>query len=216
MIYARYIHFGGAFPVGNFAEETGDGFSASPGFNVGVKGKIPLPVNGLGIFISGDFIFNGLKGLMKDYFDEMEDDGYDVKRPRYINVPIFVGLNYKYNFNPHFGIWAEGGFGADLRKITNWEESYTDYDYYYGTYTYSYKLKLDMQASFAGQIGTGIMINDLFSIGLHFYGLGASKIKGKLTESITAGGYTDSETYPVSDSKSYSQNCFMVRLGFHF
>jgi len=106
------IHFGGAFPVGNFGEEPNyydyydydydvedflynGRFSASPGFSVGVKGKIPLQVNGLGIFISGDFIFNGLKGDIKETFDEAENDYDEIKRPRYINIPIFVGLNYK-------------------------------------------------------------------------------------------------------------------------
>jgi hypothetical protein len=213
------IHFGGAFPVGNFGNEVGlvfdphywrmvpnfdNGFSAGPGFNIGIKGKIPLTVNGLGIFISGDFIYNGVKGTLKnDYDDEqakIERDGGSFTRSRYINVPILMGINYKYRVNQNFGIWVEGGLGTNFRKITA-----TKIDY--GNYTET--AKAPVRICFAGQVGAGIMVNDLFSIGLHYYGLGSAKLEIK---------YENDRGYSWTDTtaRSYSQGCFMVRLGFHF
>ena len=214
------IHFGGAFPVGDFGEEThayiyydevlvdfDRGFSASPGFNIGIKGKIPLPVNGLGIFISGDFIFNGVKGTLKEDYDELqeiiEDYGGSFTRPRYINVPLLVGINYKYSVNQHFGVWAETGVGANLRMITAMKAELDG-----STAT----IKFPIRPCVAFQIGGGIMINDLFSVGLHYYALGSSKMKMKYEYKDDWG--SDSDTYTTT--KSYSQACFMLRLGFHF
>ena len=216
------IHFGGAFPVGDFGSETklsdGDivfpnldkGFSAGPGFNVGIKGKIPLPANGLGVIISGDFIFNGIKGTLKDDYDELQEiiEDYDgsFTRSRYINVPVMVGLNYKYSVNQHFGVWAETGIGANLRMITATKIEFSGYDSYTETY------KFPIRTCFAFQIGGGIMINDLFSVGLHYYGLGSAKLKLKYEYEDDWDSYSFTDT----TTKSYSQGCFMVRLGFHF
>jgi len=68
--------------------------------------------------------------------------------------------------------------------------------------------KYPIRTSFAFQIGGGIMVNDFFSVGLHFYGLGASKVK------VTYEDDWGSNTYTTT--KSYSQSCLMLRLGFHF
>ena len=210
------IHFGGSFPIGDFGGDPdyylfilGDGVSsAGPGFNIGIKGKISLPVNGLGITLSGDFIFNGLKGTGKEYFDDMEAHGYDVKRPRFINVPLFVGLNYKYSVNSKFGIWAEGAIGANFKQVTVIEASHTGY---YGKYYEKYDF--DTKTSFAGQIGGGIMLSDLFSIGVHYYGLGKTKATGRYTSGEA--GY-DSHSTTFTSMRKYAQDCVMLRLGFHF
>jgi hypothetical protein len=90
---------------------------------------------------------------------------------------------------------------------------YADGDYEKGEFP--------VQVSFAMQIGAGIMINNLFSIGLHYYGLGAAKIKYVYKSSY---GYYDYEggygggfwDYYYSPSKKYSQSCVMLRLGLHF
>jgi len=189
------IHLGTAFPLGDFKEDIyliGDGRSgASTGFNIGIKGKIPLQVDGLGIFISGDFIFNPYNGL--DLYNAL-----DVK-PKYINVPLLVGLNYKYSFSPMFGMWCEGGLGANFRKVSAIK---------YGNREYVF----DLLTSFAGQVGGGVMIKDFFSIGLHYYGLGATEAKGEYIYTYYNDSYTQSFSFP----KKYTQNCLVLRLGLHF
>ena len=210
------IHAGGVFPVGFFNEEPtlgifsfDGGFSASSGFNVGLKGKIPLSLDGMGIFISGDFLYNGLKGTMKNNYDEVEKTADKVIRHRYLNMPFFAGLNYKINIAPMYDIWFESGIGPNLRVIT--ASKVTEQDRWD---TYSYEEKFDMQTSFAFQVGGGFMINDIVSIGVHYYGLGKTKIKGKFTETFL----DDPPPYTIysSELKKYSQNCILVRIGVHF
>lgn len=239
------IHFGAAFPLGDFGkvdlkkDSDGDSYpedlalsgegksgGAGTGFNVGFKGKIALPVNGLGVIISGDFVYNGMNADIREYVEDYqnyyEEDGdtWELKKPRYLNIPILVGINYAYKFNNTIGIWGEAGVGVNFRKITNikMEISY-DGEYSSGSETNIYKYKLG--TSFAFQVGAGVMIKDLFSVGLHFYGLGSSKIKGTYEWEYDAYAHEYGGHYSGGDSESFtfkklSSNLFMLRLGFHF
>ena len=208
------IHFGGSFPTGNFREGpipntedalTSGKLSAAIGFQLGVKGKIPVPVEGVGIIVSGDFIYNGVTGTLEDRYESLEMDGYYVERPRYLNIPLFVGLNYRYGFSPTFGIWAEGALGPNFRKITNEEISISR-----AKYTLFQKSEYKMQTSFGFQAGVGIMVNK-FSLGLHYYGLGKAEIKGELTRTQNTKTTTESFSY-----KKSAHNVLMIRLGHHF
>ncbi|MCL2511613.1 MAG: hypothetical protein FWF09_06145 [Bacteroidales bacterium] len=98
-----------------------------------------------------------------------------------------------------FGIWCEGGLGANFRHVSNIK---------YGNREYSF----DLLTSFAGQVGGGVMIKDLFSIGLHYYGLGATEAKGEYTHTYYDDSYTQSFSFP----RKYTQNCLVLRLGYHF
>lgn len=212
------VHVGGAFPVGNFGEEPmssnedpfGSGrFSASPGFNVGIKGKFSVtPNNGLGVFLSADMIYNGLKGMLRDEYDDYEAAGIDVVRHKYLNIPVFAGLNYRYDFTPKTGLWIEGGVGPNFRLITKEEYSRSGNDHSY-TDTYKYK----MSTAFGLQVGGGIMLNNEISIGVHYYGLGKAKIKEE-KRSISENGNitTSNHTYP----RKSAQNSILIRLGYHF
>ncbi len=209
------IHFGGAFPVGNFGEEpdtnrdvfagfdTGK-FSAAGGFSIGMRAKFPISTDGWGVFVSGDLLYNGLKGMLRDAIEEYETNGVDVVKHKYLNIPLFLGLNYRYDVNSKIGLWIEGGAGPNFRKITNLE--FSNYNASYSD-VYSYK----MQTAFGFQIGGGLMLNDRFSIGLHYYG-GATKIREDLkwTEGDVSG------TEPYSYNKKSPQNSVLLRLGYHF
>jgi hypothetical protein len=92
------VHVGVALPTGNFSEEaispsgafTAGKFSAGPGISAGVKGIFPVNGNGLGAFVSAYFVYNGLKGTLKEYYDVQEESHDDVTRHRYINIPLLV------------------------------------------------------------------------------------------------------------------------------
>jgi hypothetical protein len=207
------VHVGGAFPVGNFGEEpmsanddpyqTGR-FSASPGFNVGIKGKFSVaPDNGLGVFLSADLIYNGLKGMVRDSYDDWEAEGYDVVRPKYLNIPVFAGMNYRYDFTPKTGLWIEAGVGPNFRKITNFESAYTE-----GNESYTFKTIYKFQTAFGLQVGGGVMLNDQISLGIHYYGLGRAKIKGEEKDGT--------ETEPFTINRKSAQNSILIRLGYHF
>jgi hypothetical protein len=211
------IHLGGSFPVGMFGKDVNEdkfddqfgktGLCASAGANFGLKGKIPIKaVEGLGIIISGDFIFNGLKGSAKQYYDEEREFymEYDITttRPRCMNVPILVGANYSHSFNPVIGVWGEMGFGTNLRIIT--PIKYTDED---GEWE---KISFPIRPTFGMQVGGGIILKEVFSVGFHYWFLGSSTIKFKYSNS-------EGDTEPAEDmhKTKASIGVFMIRLGFH-
>jgi hypothetical protein len=219
------FHVGAAFPMENFGEESnspsnaftiGD-FSASPGINVGLKGKFPIAMNnGLGVFISADFMYNGLKGLLKDYYENLEISRTDVTRHKYINIPLFAGLNYRYDVTTTFGLWLEAGMGPDFRIITRHEtsgqiENAQVVSSYYNKYSYK------MQTAFGFQVGGGVMLNDQISIGIHYYGLGRAKIKEEYRkEELFSNQTPQVEIEDRIYNKKSAQNILAIRLGYHF
>lgn len=194
------ITVGGSMPIGNFGkakvinnavdkwalltnDKSGYG-GAGMGFSVGLQEKIGFPsVEGLGVILSIDGFYNGLNSELNDVYEETaeslehDEDIKDVslKTQKHLNFAPMAGVNYEYNLNESFGIFAEVGLGANMRKITNLslEIDGTDGLSYYG------KDKYDIKFSFAYKIGLGVIVGNRFVIGIHYFGLGTSKVTGK-------------------------------------
>ena len=219
-----YLNLSGAIPTGDFADgdypdwgliyddtEGGAGF----GFNAGLKIKIATGVNGLWGMITLDGIYNGLNSDLREYFEDHIDEyessysDYSLKTPKYINIPVMGGVNYTYNFNPKFGLFAEAGLGANLRVITTGEE-FQETSIKKDTYTKEY----DPKVSFAFQLGGGIELSKRFTIGIDYYNLGTAKVKGKESHKVknTNGG---SNSYSDKFSlKRITPTIVMLRIGF--
>lgn len=243
------FHFGLAAPLGDFGDirmEDGDSYDwpdrwvltddedgklggAGVGLNFGLKGKIGTKVEGLGVILSADVIWNRMNSDIRDYRKERVDyaldpdegdyDEYKLRLPNYFNIPLMVGANYNYQLTDAFGVWGEGAIGINARFITAYK---TAYEYTYGENDYrregESKTSYDPAVSLAFQLGGGIMLNENISIGLHYYALGTAKVKGEYEwESY----YTGSEGSDSDhDSESFkgnrlTANTFMVRIGFH-
>lgn len=225
-----YLNLGGSIPVGDFAEGDEHGFGlvtkstkggAGIGFTAGMKLKFNTGVKGLGVILTLDGIYNGHNSDVKEYFEDieeewLEDDDWDVtmKTPKYLNVPLMVGVNYTYNFNEKIGIYGEAGLGANFRYITKYELKEEE-DYYGDTYEYSEVIKYDPAFTFAYQLGAGIEIINRITVGVSFYGLGNGKVKGKSEweEVYDYESYSDSERFNL---KSVAPNMVMLRIGFKF
>ncbi len=205
------VHIGVAIPLGSFgeydkksfelalADEDSENGGASVGFNIGLKGNIPVPVAGLGVIISADFMFNGLNSNVKK---DLSSDGIKItKMPNYIHIPLMVGVNYKYQFNKLVGVWGEGALGTSIRVITPLEAQADDGE--------SWEDNFKTSAGFAMQIGAGITIKEIFSVGLHYYHLGSSTIEVESKHNKVSG----TENW---DAGELSTNMFMLRLGLHF
>ena len=219
-----YLNLSGAIPTGDFADgdendwglltednEGGAGF----GFNAGLKIKIATGVNGLWGMVTLDGIFNGLNSDLRDAFEDAVDEGesnykdFSLTTPKYLNLPVMGGVNYTYNFNPKFGVFAEAGLGADLHVITKME-TYTETSSRKTTRTIEY----DPKVSLAYQLGAGIELSKRITIGINYYNLGTEKIKGKATSKVkyTNGG-TDSDSHKFS-LKRITPTMVMLRVGF--
>jgi hypothetical protein len=202
------FHLGAALPTGDFADEKyAPQGGAGTGFALGMKNTWAVNASGLGIFLSADFIYNGVNSEVKDIFDEIEEEGSEVTIPHSINIPVLFGFNYLYRADPKLGLWCEAGVGPNFRMISDESMVYTEYGYHFSSEE-TYK----MSTSVALQAGTGLMLNDKFSMGLHYYSLGKAKLRYEYTEKETGyDDYTEKGSY-----KARPVNVFMVRLGYKF
>lgn len=219
-----YLHLSGAIPTGDFADGDEDNWGlvtndteggAGLGLNVGFKFNIATGVNGLRVLISLDGIYNGLNSDLRDKFEDLVDEGesnyneFSIIKPNYINVPVMGGVNYTYNFNPKFGLFAEAGLGPDLHIVTKME-TYTETASRKTTNTLEY----DPKISLAYQIGAGVELSKRITVGVSFYNLGAAKVKVKESYKVKyTGGNTDSNSDKYS-LKRITPTMVMLRVGF--
>lgn len=223
------IHAGGAFPMGDFgAYSKVDKVSlfglnkndkeggASMGINLGMKIKFDIAsVDGLGIIATGDIFFNGMNNdfkddianWCKDVFGGTAED-WDITSPKYLNIPVMIGANYTYNANNNIGLFAEAAVGMNFRNITNYSATYRDDDVVV-------KLSSDMATNFAFQVGAGILINEKISIGINYYSLGSSRVKGKYSEEWST-SYSSTNTTEKEKRGYLYSSILALRLGFHF
>lgn len=177
------LRAGGNFPVGAFnngenaaelalsnSEATLGG--AAIGFNVGLKYQFGIAGN-LSAFATADFFYNGLKGDIKE---GMEIDGTDVTTPKYMNIPVMLGLNYTILDIIGTTWWVEAGAGANFRNITKSAIEYSTEIPLIGTVEGSSKSTYDMNTTFAWQVGTGVCFDNTVTLSLHYYGFGKAPI----------------------------------------
>ena len=218
-----YLNLSGAIPNGDFADGDenewgllGEDYEggAGIGFNVGLKFNIATGVNGLRAMITFDGIYNGLNSELRDAFEDAIETGednykeYELTTPKYINIPVMGGVNYTYNFNNKFGLFAEAGLGPDLHIITKMEE-YREQGSAKRTDTWEY----DPKISLAYQVGGGIELSRRITIGVSFYNLGKGKVKGKHSYKVkdTGSSYSDSDPFSW---KRITPTIVMLRVGF--
>lgn len=234
------MFLGASFPLSDYADFDGfddfaltsldnddDDAGASVGFNVGLKWYFNVGVNGLGVMLSVDGLYNGANSDLKTAYREQENhyDGSLIDgsfsynaTPKFIHVPVMLGLNYIYRFNPSYGLYAEAGLGGNMRFITKMEgvtqgsllgaETKT-------TTTQSY----DMGFGFAYQVGAGIEVAKNLVIGCSFYDLGKSRVKGEeviVTKRTVVGNTTTTTDKNFNSFGTVHPYVIMARIGFSF
>lgn len=195
---SMFLHFGAGFPQSDFKDDNHDDSGiAGTGLNLGLKYVMPLNQSGLGLFFGGDIMINGLQSDFKnDYEDEAEDA--DITWPYYINVPLTGGINYTLKANDKISFFGEAGVGPDFLYMTKWTEKYDE-----GESVTTAKLS----TTFGFKIGGGLLINDKFTIGLHYFALGDHRIKFE-----TQWEDEDSETFKLNRKISLVTLTFGFKL----
>lgn len=178
----------------------GVGYRASYRFDVGVGEVSP--------FVGIDLNWNSIQGDLKDKYD----DG-DGSKINYINIPVMVGINYRYQLNDIFTPFAEFGIGPDFLFIT--KESSDKVTYSDATTRDGFKLKYKPTGAFAWELGVGSFFGEHVSAGLYFQGYGKHTIK--------YGGNSDRPNWYIAngydnDTKAQKRNINLLslRIGFHF
>ena len=168
------LQIGLAMPQGDFADDDEDDAIfdgsgvASTGLYVGYKLLSPLKTDGLFWTLNAGIMYNDLQSDFKDDLEDEMDDADDFSLPKYLNVPILVGLQYEKSLSDGFKLYGEAGLGLNILKLTNLSASEEDYEY---SMTFKPSVKLGYK------IGAGIVLQDKYTISLNYLGLGSHKVK---------------------------------------
>ncbi len=195
-------------PKGDFADDdldyaiTEGSGGARTGLYLGYKLLNPMKINGLFWTLNAGIMYNDLQ---KNFKDDLEDywDSNDFHTPKYINVPIFAGLQYELLLSEDFKLFGETGLGLNILKLTNFSASED-----------SYKMTTIFKpsASLGFKIGAGVVIQDKYTISLNYMGLGSHKVNYKIEERDGGETYTDDDKF----DKALSVNTLNITLGIRF
>lgn len=235
-----HLFLGATFPMSDFSDfDSFEDFAlihanehdggAGIGISAGFRWYFNVGVEGLGVMLSIDGFYNGPNPDLKEAYRRKEDysgiqwnsGSFDYKStPKFVNVPLMLGLNYIYYFNPHFGIFAEAGAGGNLRFITEMETVGTVTDAESGVATQiTTNKKYDNVFSFAYQAGLGIEVAKNLVIGFSFYDLGKGLVKGDETVRRKVLDNIDNTNTKETHYKEYGTvrpMMFLARIGFTF
>lgn len=233
------VHVGLASPLGSFGEahnamglvididdmvwndkESTIG-GAGLGFNLGAKYELFTLKKDLNIFASADLFYNTMCSEVKKLNDAevegwVEDGYYDEYYeilPKYINIPIMLGVDYEYSIINNIKVWGEAAIGLNLGFLTDNKSGYKSSSSMIGTADGVYNYKINTSLAF--QIGGGVKVNDKYSLGVHYYSLGSRTIKAEYKGESTRSG----ETHSYSETYTYGKinpGILTIRLGYHF
>lgn len=187
----------------------GLGYRVSYRFDVGFGEVSP--------YLHGDFQWNRVSGDMREKYMNAGDGS----APNYFNIPLYVGVNYRYQLTEIFTPFAEFGIGPDFFWITKEAGRINapavgtpgDPDYV-APYEYGFKLKYQTTTNVAFQIGAGCYFGQHVSASLHYNGYGKHAIKynGTGPQDVTLAAANASAT----DTQTRSIGMLSFRIGFHF
>ncbi len=172
----------------------GLGYRVSYRFDVGFGEVSP--------YLHADFQWNRVSGDMRERYMNAGDG----KAPNYFNVPIFVGVNYRYQLNEIFTPFAEFGIGPDFFFITK-ETGNTPA-------AGNFKLRYQTTTNVAFQLGAGCYFGQHVSASIHYNGYGKHAIKynGNGPEEV----HLAAANAATTATQTRSIGMLSLRIGFHF
>jgi len=207
------LHVGASFPTGDFANDNSDnGGGAGTGLNVGIKYFHPLSsYKGLSLTLGVDYLNNGLDQSTKDILKQQTNTAgisdVVIDYTNYINIPVLAGLNFKQPVDHTLAIFADAAIGVNYSNMTDLVITYK----YEGTAIRS-TLSFTPLTRLAYQFGGGLLINNNYTIGLHYNLLGSYSFKAKATQESS--GY--SQTSDVTTNADIKINMLTLSLGIRF
>lgn len=217
-------YFNGFLPVAQFNDEvnlessgsfapidrTNIANGASAGIGATLRVGMWLDVgagNGLLPYAEGSFLWNSTKSKYRDLYDNNALNTTlqatpDV--PDYFNVPILIGLKYRYDFTDIIRPFAEASIGFDVMFISSNGYRGVFYDGCNNYMHYSYKLS----GAMAWTVGAGTYLGENVSVGLYFIDLGSHRLE------YTSRSYKGGGADYIVEKRRIGE--LALRIGFHF
>ena len=176
------------------------GKEASMGFGLGYRCSYHFDI-GFGEvapFVNADLLWNQIKSDYRDSYTRAKAD-----IPSYFNIPVMLGVNYRYALTDIIKVFGEFGLGSDFFIITaeGWNSNNTQ-EYH------RYKVK----NALTWELGAGAYFGSHVSAGLYYYGLGKHAITYNTDKS-------HGPVYALDVDNSVELRklgTLALRIGFHF
>lgn len=223
------LHIGGTMPMGSFAQSSnafldyGSGQAAAAnGFAIGAKAQysFPIPiVRRLKAMLTVDLLYNGMQNEAKNNLEGYGNmDGYfETSAPSYYNIPIMAGVNLSPLVLGPIKLYGEIGMGVNFRMVSDMQRVFEVKASDGSTRQFAGTVSFDNAATFAFQLGIGLCFLNRVSVGLSYYNLGRTELKGSFTSFDGAEemiGSIANEYQEFSNGK-IGTDMFVVRVGLH-
>lgn len=154
------------------------------------------------------FMWNRVSRDTRDAYDGSSKAAVTCKKPNYFNVPLYLGLKYRYPLTDMIRPFIEGGVGFDLFFISasGWKDAKPYYRY-------------NARGAMAWQIGLGTYLGEWVSVSMHYQGLGKHVIKYNDKSTISDRDLAidpQGNAYYLDYSESRSLGLLALSIGFHF
>ncbi len=181
------------------------GKSAVFGFGLGyrVSYRFDVGFGEVSPYVHADFQWNRIKGDLREAYMNAGDGSC----PNYFNLPVFVGVNYRYQLDDIFTPFAEFGIGPDFLLITKESGSNNTVG--------DFKMRYQVTTNVAFQLGLGCYFGQHVSASLHYNGYGKHAIKYSGSPEINDPALALTEG-SVHDTQTRSIGLLSLRIGFHF
>ncbi|MBR3412953.1 MAG: hypothetical protein IKG81_09735 [Bacteroidales bacterium] len=156
-------------------------------------------------FVEAGLFWNGTRSSIRDIYDNNDTNivAGDVPRtPTYLNIPIMLGLKYRYDITDIIRPFFEFGIGYDLMFITKNGYLNSNVEPYKDKW-YAYK----MDGKLCWSVGAGTYLGEYVSVGLYYAGLGSHHLN--YTKKVTA-------DYNAGHTEKRNIGELGLRVGFHF
>ena len=209
--------FGGQIPMTRFNA----GKDAVFGFGIGyrVSYRFDVGFGEVSPYLHGDFQWNRVSGDTRDLYMNANDGN----APNYFNIPLYVGVNYRYQLTDIFTPFAEFGIGPDFFIITKEagkievpEIGAVGDPGYIAAHSYEFKSRYQTTTNVAFQLGLGCYFGQHVSASLHYNGYGKHAIKYKGDADVPTEALLAAAENSVSETQTRSVGMLSLRIGFHF
>lgn len=201
------------------------------GFCMVYKMIFPTSVNDLSWTVSAGAT---VSNLSHEYSENVGDDlldmmhllssyaggyyNFEANKPKTINIPVLVGLQYETCFSPKTSLFGNAGFGLNIFKMTafNYSFEYSNGDFAYILNAYN-TFKPTIGLGF--HLGVGVLINKKYSLSLNYVDLGSynlEKLKANYGRNIEC---TDAAIFVSEINTTYKPltiSMLNLKLGYCF